>query len=585
MKTDKKLIFIFLSIFLSTLLSAQVINDSQMIPSDHWIYTYFNKLEMESGISLFTDNAPMSVAEAKFNLTKIPIDELSDSGKDLYTKIAEFLGVKKYVYSDGSFFADIDTAITVEGYYKSDKDIPWDFDYNYKGSLLTVPLKFAFSDSITLETDLFLEKNWFESQNYSNHSNIPLKLNDIRFQFPDYAYGSYVRLFEDWGISYQIGKQGRRVGFTETGSIVYNDTFETDMFSSLNIFSPTFKYSLDVSQVSYDQFLYMHQVQGIFFSKVKLTYLQAAMINDGFSLRQINPMMVMHSFMGNFENCEDWEKKYYNESDVCAYLGLMFDWYPVKKLRMYGSYVQTELQVPSEQHGAYYCLPNGLGGQLGVSYYIPSGKDSSYTVNIETVYTTPYLYIKQTPKTSLVRLRYTSELLAPSSKTPVATWIGTPYGPDCFAVNSSVDYYVAGKWSVKAGYLFKIHGENYADMLFDRDSENPNYVWVDVEDGTDKEGSEINPRKEKVYTYYPFAQYKRANNEEDKEKAMNDALDLWMSGIPEYEHQIAVSGNFSINNHLSFAGLFAYDVIFNCDNIKSNFQSGFEAILTCTYKF
>ncbi|MBQ0165998.1 MAG: hypothetical protein KBT02_02675 [Treponema sp.] len=580
MLARKKIISVLMLFISCSILNAQVINDSQMIPSNHWIYTYFNRLEMETGKSLFTDNTPISVAEARINLSKINKENLSMSGLELYKNIEDFLSTKKSLYTDGTFSADTGLDITVEGYQKTNDDIPWDFDYNYNGSLVTVPLRFAFEDSITLENHLFLEKNWFASQNSENFSNIPFKLNDIRFQFPDFAYGSYVLVFNDWGISFHIGKQGRRIGFTETGSLVYNDTFETDMYSALSIFSPTFKYTLDVSQVSYDQFLYMHQVQGVLFSKLKLTYLQAAMINDGFALRQINPMMVMHSFMGNFENYEPWEKEYYNESDVCAYLGLMFDYYPVKRLRVYGSYVQTELQVPSERHGAYYALPNGLGGQFGVSYYLPSDNNSSSTINVETVYTTPYLYIKQTPRTSLVRLRYTSELLAPSSQTPVATWIGTPFGPDCFAVNSSYEYEVFQKWSVKANYLLKIHGENNASMLNDRNETNPNYIILDSV--TDRDGTE---HPQKIYNYYPFAKYKLATNDAERENAINEALDLWMSGIPEYEHQIAVSGKYIVNDNLSFSGLFAYDIFFNCNNIIDNFQTGFEAILSRIYKF
>lgn len=549
-----------------------------MIQSSHWIYDYFNKLELETGISLFTDNSPMSVAEAKYNLRKINRDSLSESGCTVYDAIDAFISQREYLYSDGPFAADTEIDVTVEGYCKTNEYIPWVFDYNYDGSAATVPIKFAFTDSVTLETDVFLEKNWFAVQKPDNLTNIPFSFDDIRFQFPDYAYGSFVSIFNDWGVSFQIGKQGRCIGYTETGSIVYNDTFETDMYSSLSLFSPTFKYTLDVSQVSYDQFLYMHQVQGIFFSKLKLTYLQAAMINDSFSLRQINPMMVMHSFMGNYENTEPWEVEYYNESDVCAYLALMFDYYPVKKLRIYGSYVQTEIQAPSEQFGPFITIPNGLGGQLGISYLIPSGKNASYKFNVETIYTTPFLYIKQTPRTSLCRLRYYNEIPGTNEYEPVATWIGTPYGPDCFAVNSSMEYEVTRKWSVKADYLFKIHGDNYADMLFDRGENHINYVEKTV---TDKDGTEHN---QKIYNYYPFAKFKLAGNG-DKTEIIEEATNLWMSGIPEYEHQITVSGSYSINQNWSLKGLFAYDLLFNCKNIQDNLQSGFEAVLSCSFKY
>ena len=65
----KRTIFsILILTFFSVFSYAKVINDSQIIPGNHWIYDDFKKLSSEQAIGAFTTNTPVSVGELKLHL-------------------------------------------------------------------------------------------------------------------------------------------------------------------------------------------------------------------------------------------------------------------------------------------------------------------------------------------------------------------------------------------------------------------------------------------------------------------------------------------------------------------------------------
>lgn len=574
MKSYKKGFFILCLFLTSAVLSGQVLNDSQIPQDGHWIYDSIIRLTTESGSAFMTSKEPLSISELKFYFEQVDYDTLSESGKTLYKRVHDYLYTNESAYTDNAFAIDTEAVLNTELYTKNNSDIPWTFTYNNNGNLFTAPIRFGFGNLITVESHFFFGKNYFASKDPDNFTNVPLSFNDIRFHFPTFAYISFSRQFEGWGMNFHIGKQGKSIGNTQTGSIIYNNTFETDMYSSLSIYSKSVKVTFDVSQVSYNQFLYLHQYEFKPADSLRLEFLEGSMINDTFSLRQLNPFMVMHSFMGNYEQMTSIEHRYYNESKVCAYLGLDFDWVPFKNSRIYGLYAMTEMQLPTELYNNGLLLPDGFGIQLGYEQTIPASK-GYFDAGLEVVYASPFLYVKQTPETSLIRLRYYNETPDLNSSEPVATWIGSPFGPDCFAVQTSVAYDDNEKWSLKLGYLFKIHGDNYDEML-----------WGDnYEAAYDELG---NPANVNVYNYYPLAKYKIAIDDEEDQSRLDEIIDeareLWMSGTPEYTNQITVDAAYNVTESVSLAGKLSYSLIFNCNNTAGSTQHGFEAALSCKVK-
>ena len=204
-------------------------------------------------------------------------------------------------------------------------------------------------------------------------------------------------------------------------------------------------------------------------------------------------------------------------------------------------------------------VPDSLGGQLGFEYSFPLQNEGFLTANLECLYTSPYLYVKQSPNWSLFRSRH-----SPNMDGYVNTWIGSPFGPDCFALQLYAKYNPISNWDISFGYLFKIHGENNAVSLFSN--------TYDSEKG--------------IYTYYPSVEYEIAQENGDSQgmtSAKNKGRFMWMTGNAEYTHQIAVKAIFSPVDKLKFTSQLIYDFIFNHKNQHGNFQHGFEFSFAAEY--
>ena len=143
----------------------------------------------------------------------------------------------------------------------------------------------------------------------------------------------------------------------------------------------------------------------------------------------------------------------------------------------------------------------------------------------------------------------------------IVSWIGSPFGPDCFAAQLKVNYEPNDRWNLTFGYLFKIHGENTAENMF-----NPETKRINI-------GTEESP--EWIWAHYPYAKYKYALEKGD-EKGMEDSVKqsryMWMSGTPEYTNRISLAGEYYINKHFNISGQIAYTFITNNYNIIDAFR-------------
>lgn len=539
-------------------------NNTQIIKSGEWIYDAMDTLNSEVCQTFFTQNQPMSIGELKFYFNKIDYEKLSASGKKLYLKVWDFL----YPNSADDFFPSSDLRlflnllVSPEIYYKSNKNIPFSFDYCLENRFIEIPVLFGFSDFVTLQSDFFLGKNYVAVQNPYNFTNIPYKSNHFEFYLPRFSYTSTGISFLNWGFNFHLGKEGLQFGNTNLGSIVYNKTFETDFYSDLTFYTQRLKYSLKVSQVDSGTFLYLHSLDLRPFKNFRLSAIEGSLLNSAFQLRYLNPFMIMHQFSSwtdDYPQMTENEKKYYGEGYFCAYLAFTAEFIPFKNFRIYALYAQNEiLDLGGSRQDASLSVPDSLGGQLGAEYNFSLPNESYLKTNIEAVYTSPYLYVKQSPAWSLFRSRN-----SPNTDGLVNSWLGSPFGPDCFAVLLSSQYNPLSNWKISLSYLFKIHGENNASSLFS---------------SYDKEKN--------IYNYYPSVEYELANENQDEQKcieAKNKGRYMWMTGTREYTHQIAISGNYSPFEHLSFYAKIVYNLIFNNKNIKDNIQQGFEFSLGGQY--
>lgn len=428
-------------------------------------------------------------------------------------------------------------------------------------SFAEIPLYLGWSDYFVIHTGISFAKSFWGMESDSNVTNIFYSTDDMDFLWPKTAYGSAGKTFEKWGVNINFGRQGLQVGKTLTGSVIYNSTFETEGYFQLNLYSPRMKYNLDVVQVSTDKYLYMHSIEARpLFDWIRFGILEATLVQSGFELKHLNPLMIMHSF-GSWEDSDyvsDIEKEYYGEAHICQYMGISLELTPFKYSRLYFLYAQNEMQTPFELGSANAnSIPDGIGLQAGFELTIPDKHNGWWTGTLEGVYTTPYCYIKQGADWSLYSTRNNMQS---NSGVPLCSWIGSPFGPDALGFQARVGYSQVSKWNAELDYLFLAHGTNSFGLF-------NNTIEID--------GKEY-------YAYYPSVLRKMGLITD--EEAENIARTYALTGSVQFTNRITAKASYNLARHMSLSGRATYSFIFNNKNEEGNFAHGFEGCLMFEYK-
>lgn len=553
------LITIFtLPLFGEVFSTQQITNDSQLLKENHWIYKELNILLTEARTTAFVDTAPLSVGELKFYLKSINYENLSTNGQNLYDKIYSYLYNQPNAITRYSFGLKINPEL----YARTNQNIESSVRYYYQDWALTLPIIIGISDYFTLETDFFLGNVYRESIKPKTITNIPLNANSVETDFPKYTYGNAGIYFENWGITGTVGKEGFSIGDTQLGSIIYNSTFETEAYSVLSAYTQKFKYNMIFSQVEYDKFLYLHNLNFKLFPNLKISITEGGLRNGPIELKFFNPIMLVHQYFPAKIYERDLDDKYDLDNQYCAYFGITVDYYPIKNLRLYGLWAQTENQGKEELKSTYgQLLPNGYALQIGADYIHPSNKGGYYLANIEGLYTSPFMYIKQSPDWSLIRYRFDLN----NQKKDVASWIGTPFGPDTIALTSSFGYQQPGKWGAKLSYLLVMKGEIDADTL----------ITVKATPKNDPDDTTEYP------AYYPAVSYYLGK--ETAEAAIDRARNMNLTGTVQITNRITASGEYYFTDKIKLTGEGSYIFVFNNQHKKNNFQQGLELKLALSY--
>ncbi len=428
-------------------------------------------------------------------------------------------------------------------------------------SFAEIPLYLGWSDYFIIHTGISFAKSFWGMDTDSNVTNIFYNTSDMDFFWPKTAYGSAGKTFEKWGVNINFGRQGLQVGKTLTGSVIYNSTFETEGYFQLNLYSPRMKYNLDVVQVSTDKYLYMHSVEARpLFDWIRFGILEATLVQSGFELKHLNPLMIMHSF-GSWEDSDyvsDIEKEYYGEAHICQYMGISLEITPFKYSRLYFLYAQNEMQTPLELGSANAnSIPDSLGFQAGFELTIPDKNNGWWTGTLEGIYTSPFCYIKQGADWSLYSTRNDMQS---NSSVPLCSWIGSPFGPDAIGFQARVSYSQISKWNAELDYLFLAHGTNSFGLF-------NNTIEIDGK---------------KYYSYYPSVLRKMGLVTD--EEAEDIARTYVLTGSVQFTNSITAKASYDITPQMSLSGRATYSFIFNNKNEEGNFAHGFEGCLMFEYK-
>ena len=576
----KKCFIVLLILTFSLNLYSKTINDSQIIPSNSSIYNDFQRLQNANKLFGFTQNTPLSVGELKFYLNQFDYEKMDASSKVLFDSLYEYLYTNEDITTIPDFKFSIHPTLNPEIYYKSNDELPWSFNYYFKDNFLSATLDMGYGNNFAMGTNMFLGKSQIAAAKNDNYCNLPLDFNNIsdvhyvEFYFPFFAYAGFGKYNKNWGFNFHIAKQGKTIGNTLTGSIIYNSTFETDAYAEFDIYSSAVKYTTNVVQISSnrmdniqqnntERYLYIHQFDIRFFKNLKLSLIEGSLITQPFSIRFLNPLPFMHQFGGwtNYNTKENAE--IYRETNFCADFAYMLEYIPINNLRLYGIYNQIEMQLPWERDnswGRYY--PNSIGLQFGAEYALSFEDNSNLIIGCEGFYNSPYMYIKQTPSASLYRVRQDMQ-----SKKYVYSWIGSPYGPDCAGGILKVEYDSNKNWKTGLDYTLVAKGVNDFG-LFSKTIKDAN-------------GNEY-------YDYYPSVKYKLrdkgiADDGTTNDKLYEEALNMKISGTNQISNQIKLYGTYNINNFVELNGQFVYKYVINNKNQKNTNESGVELALSVTY--
>lgn len=576
----KKLISLLTAFALLSALSfAQVYSGRQAIPAGHWIYNALYHLNLEEKKSSTLDNAPLTVDELYLNFEQIDKEKLSESGKAIYGKVESFFERKNFLFDFNGAKFTTNLILNPTGVIRTNPDVDWTYASSYtnsdQGYVSTSAMGTVYTEPVAVFPFIldFDELFYIDVQPYAGAGpfwsltsdfyavNIPTGKNGAEFfMWPLNANASFGKVFNGWGAELNVGRQGLEVGRTKTGSIIYNSTFQTDFYTQLNLFSPRLKYTMDVAQLDVSRFYYMHTAEIVPFSWIKLGIMEGTLVDGKFELRYLNPLLFMHAFSGwrQYESPE--EHKYYSEAHYCAYFGWSFDITPCKYLRIYGMYAQNEIQSSVElNNDEDYSIPDSYAYQLGVEVSLPV-KEGYLTTSLEGVYTTPFCYLKQTKAASLARVR--EEDADSYGLGKIASWIGSPFGPDAIGGQLAAEYDCPMKFKAGASYLFVAHGSN-SFGLFRLKNKIGDEEWD---------------------YYYPQAIYLQ-----DKESGKDSAertramRTLALTDTVQYTNRISLSGQYYFMKNLSAEAMAAYTFIFNNKGQDGVFAHGLEFTLSANY--
>ena len=197
---------LLITVFFTTSLFSQVLNNSQIINPNHWIYQDIYTLSHELCITNFSSDTPVSAGELKLYFSQFDRDKLSDSGKIVYDRAEDFLYSDANLFNSKDFQANFGIKLAPELNYKTNENIPWNYHYYYKDNPITASLNTGIADYFSAGTEIFFGKNYKESAKHNSYTNIPLNYDQIEYLFPRFAYGSIGIVREGWGADLMAGK-------------------------------------------------------------------------------------------------------------------------------------------------------------------------------------------------------------------------------------------------------------------------------------------------------------------------------------------------------------------------------------------
>jgi len=435
-------------------------------------------LSVESGNSVLSFIPPFAPHEIQIFLNSLDTSLLSPSALQAYYRIEKRLNptAPLSISSDlFTFFVNINS--TLETRIRSNSDISWYPQNTKTPAVLSLPLRFFFSESVML----YLEPMYaMDPKDYKKFDyfgvNIPIdSYYPCDLNIPLRAFLAVGGPF--W--NFQIGRDRLSYGTGQNGNLAIMDNPDYHDFMRLSLFSKFFKYSFLVSHLPFaiyykdnvtfpniaefepdyldkttQRYLYLHRIDISFFNKVSFGLIEGALVgNSSPELRFLNPMSVYHSFF-SWWNYDEWQKKYYHM--VGSLLGVEVNWNILDSFAFYGQFIMNEFATEHELAINPEQPPNALGYMAGLRY-AHSFDSWGSLFYLEFFYTYPYLHTLSTPFASFIHMRY----LGWAPDRYYYNYIGYPR--DTIAIYAGADFFKNDIIKLSALFLWISAGQHNKD--------------------------------------------------------------------------------------------------------------------------
>ena len=466
----KALSAIFILIFCVLSLSAS--HDMRLIPLSSPVYEYVEDLYILEGKAAPQGAKPWTVADLKQQLERVTPS--SDVSQQLYK--------------------------TIEGYMEdSDKDVALRMNLSLEPAVAAHTNKDAFNASRYWKSQVLNEKpvklngefyvydymaasmglslgmaNTVDSPGFGKEARFKdAYATNIPFLFAagnidvDITDNSYVSLGLPY-ISLSFGRQQLSWGNGTMGNLILSNTLPYHDYVSLNASNNTwFDYTMlmtfyhhpmnynhgHTSRIHGIQMFVAHRFEFRMFSdRLRLTLNEATMYqseDNTVDFRIFNPLNIMHGL--------------YVSANANSLASLELEFAPTKNLQFYASFVIDDLSVGESKAPENDSTLNMWGIMGGLRLTYPHWK-GYFTINLEGVYTSPFMYHKDAYKDDDNNYSYTMDFIGSvasmhgNDRVYNRQYLSLPFGSDALAGLLSVSYTIPQKVSAGLNLFIMAHG-------------------------------------------------------------------------------------------------------------------------------
>ena len=478
--------FLLLLILAAILISAaSASHDMEIIPLSSPVYEYMESLYVLEGKAAPQGAKPWTVADVKQQLDRIT--PTSVPAQNLYDILSEYTDSE----DEKNVKVDVDMSLTPSlGLHINNTDFDesgkWrsqvlnDKLLHLNGSLYVydyfaadMGLSVGLMNSVqAYNTGKNPEENdkWYKSEHEDRFSermssNIPfLSPGDIDVDVTD---NSYISVGVPY-ISLSLGRGQLSLGNGKMGNLILGNTLPYHDYLSISASNNTwFDYTMLMSFFTHPMNYIEHRISGkesdingiqmfiahrfemrMFSDKLRLSINEATMYqseDNTIDFRVFNPLLIMHG--------------YYISANANSLASIELEFAPFKNFQLYASFAIDDLSVNEKKAPEPGATLNMWGVMGGMRVSVPA-KKGYFTLGLEAVYTTPFMYHKDSYGNADYSLDFigTVGFMHGNKKVYNRQYLSFPFGSDALAALLDVSYTNPMRWSIGMNLFAMAHG-------------------------------------------------------------------------------------------------------------------------------